>query len=119
MGQKVNPTGIRLGIVKDHNSVWYADKKNYADRLIADLRVRAYIEKKLANASVSRIVIERPAATAKITIHTARPGIVIGKKGEDVDKLRKQVAIMMGVPIAVALACPGSATLFGCRNHRR
>jgi small subunit ribosomal protein S3 len=101
MGQKVNPTGIRLGIVKDHNSVWYADKKNYADRLIADLRVRAYIEKKLANASVSRIVIERPAATAKITIHTARPGIVIGKKGEDVDKLRKQVAIMMGVPIQI------------------
>jgi small subunit ribosomal protein S3 len=101
MGQKVNPTGIRLGIVKDHNSVWYADKKNYADRLIADLRVRAYIEKKLANASVSRIVIERPAATAKITIHTARPGIVIGKKGEDVDKLRKQVASMMGVPIQI------------------
>ena len=101
MGQKVHPTGIRLGIVKDHNSVWYADKQNYAGKLIADLRVREHLEKKLANASVSRIVIERPAQTAKITIHTARPGIVIGKKGEDVDKLRKQVTELMGVPVQI------------------
>ena len=101
MGQKVHPTGIRLGIVKDHNSVWYADKQKYAGRLIADLRVREHLEKKLANASVSRIVIERPAQTAKITIHTARPGIVIGKKGEDVDKLRKHVAAMMDVPVQI------------------
>lgn len=101
MGQKVHPTGIRLGIVKDHNSVWYADKQGYAGKLIADLQVRDYLQKKLANASVSRIVIERPAQTAKISIHTARPGIVIGKKGEDVDKLRKELAAMMGVPVQI------------------
>jgi small subunit ribosomal protein S3 len=101
MGQKVHPTGIRLGIVKDHTSVWYADRKNYAKNLITDLEVRAYIEKKLDNASVSRIVIERPAQTARITIHTARPGIVIGKKGEDVDKLRRELAERMGVPVHI------------------
>ena len=95
MGQKVNPTGIRLGIVKDHNSVWYADKDGYSERLIADIRVREYLEKKLANASVSKIVIERPAQTAKVTIHTARPGVVIGKKGEDVDRLRGEISSMM------------------------
>ena len=89
MGQKVHPIGIRLGIVKDHTSVWYADSKNYSKQLITDLAVREYIEKALEQASVSRVVIERPAQTARITIHTARPGIVIGKKGEDVDKLRK------------------------------
>ncbi|MFN2288846.1 MAG: 30S ribosomal protein S3 [Chromatocurvus sp.] len=101
MGQKVHPTGIRLGIVKDHTSVWYAGRKNYAKNLIADLEVRKFIEKKLDNASVSRIVIERPAQTARITIHTARPGIVIGKKGEDVDGLRRQLADKMGVPVHI------------------
>lgn len=101
MGQKVHPTGIRLGIVKDHTSVWYADRKNYAKQLVNDLHVRSFIEKKLDNASVSRIVIERPAQTARITIHTARPGIVIGKKGEDVDKLRKVLAEKMGVPVHI------------------
>src|SRR5690625_6362245 len=80
MGQKVHPTGIRLGIVKKHTSVWYAGDDNYADKLNNDLSVRAYIMKKLASASVSRVEIERPANTARITIHTARPGIVIGKK---------------------------------------
>mgnify|MGYP003524833955 CR=1 FL=1 len=99
MGQKVHPTGIRLGIVKDHTSIWYADK-NYAKQLITDLETRAYIAKTLDHASVSRIVIERPAQTARITIHTARPGIVIGKKGEDVDKLRKDLTQKMGVPAA-------------------
>ena len=89
MGQKVHPIGIRLGIVKDHTSIWYADSKNYSKQLITDLAVRQFIEKALDHASVSRVVIERPAQTARITIHTARPGIVIGKKGEDVDKLRK------------------------------
>ena len=83
MGQKVNPVGIRLGIVRDHTSIWYADSKNYPRQLIKDLEVRAFIEKTLESASVSRVVIERPAQTARITIHTARPGIVIGKKGED------------------------------------
>ncbi|TCO71402.1 30S ribosomal protein S3 [Chromatocurvus halotolerans] len=101
MGQKVHPTGIRLGIVKEHTSVWYADRKNYAKNLVADLEVRKFIEKKLDNASVSRIVIERPAQTARITIHTARPGIVIGKKGEDVDGLRRQLAEKMGVPVHI------------------
>ncbi len=101
MGQKVHPVGIRLGIVKEHNSVWYADDKNYSKNLITDLEVREYIEKKLDHASVSRVVIERPAQTARITIHTARPGIVIGKKGEDVDKLRAVLSEKMGVPVHI------------------
>ncbi len=101
MGQKVHPIGIRLGIVKDHTSVWYADSKNYSKQLITDLEVREYIEKALEQASVSRVVIERPAQTARITIHTARPGIVIGKKGEDVDKLRKTLTEKMGVPVHI------------------
>ena len=101
MGQKVNPVGIRLGIVKDHTSIWYADSKNYPKQLIKDLEVRAFIEKTLESASVSRVVIERPAQTARVTIHTARPGIVIGKKGEDVDSLRKKLAEKMGVPVQI------------------
>ena len=101
MGQKVHPTGIRLGIVKDHTSVWYADKNEYASKLLNDLQVREYLEGKLKAASVSRIEIERPAQNAKITIHTARPGIVIGKKGEDVEKLRNAVSKMMGVPVHI------------------
>ncbi len=101
MGQKVHPTGLRLGIVKDHTSIWYADGPAYAEKLHEDLRVRDYIRKKLAQASVSRIEIQRPADTARITIHTARPGIVIGKKGEDVERLRKEISKMMGVPVHV------------------
>jgi small subunit ribosomal protein S3 len=101
MGQKVHPTGIRLGITKQHKSVWYADQATYAEKLITDIETREYLEKKLANASVSRIDIERPAQTARITIHTARPGIVIGKKGEDVDKLRKELTAKMGVPVSI------------------
>ena len=101
MGQKVHPTGIRLGVVKDHNSVWYADSKTYAQNLINDLEVREYILKKLDAASVSRVKIERPDQTARITIFTARPGIVIGKKGEDVDGLRKDLSAKMGVPVHI------------------
>jgi small subunit ribosomal protein S3 len=101
MGQKVHPNGIRLGIVKDHNSVWYADKKRYAEYLLNDLDVREFLRKRLAEASVSRIEIERPAQTARITIHTARPGIVIGKKGEDVERLRGQLSVLMGIPVHV------------------
>ena len=101
MGQKVHPTGIRLGIVKDHTSVWYAEGEDYANNLHVDLKVRAFIQKKLAQASVSRIDIHRPAQTARITIHTARPGIVIGKKGEDVEVLRREVSKMMGVPVHI------------------
>ncbi|BFM19559.1 30S ribosomal protein S3 [Gilvimarinus japonicus] len=101
MGQKVHPTGIRLGIVKSHTSTWYAGNDEYADKLNTDLKVREYIQDKLASASVSRVDIERPANTARITIHTARPGIVIGKKGEDVDKLRAEVSKLMGVPVHI------------------
>jgi len=98
MGHKVHPTGIRLGISKDWNSKWYANKREYAQYLAADLKVREMLRTKLAQAGVSRIQIERPAKTARITIHTARPGVVIGKKGEDIEKLRKDVSKLMGVP---------------------
>ena len=101
MGQKVHPTGIRLGITKDHYSVWYAGKDKYADNLLTDIAVRSLIEKRLEKASVSKVVIERPAQNAKVTIHTARPGIVIGKKGEDVEVLRKDVSELMGIPVHI------------------
>lgn len=101
MGQKVHPTGIRLGIVKKHTSTWYANKGDYANKLNQDLLVRRYIQKALSHASVSRVDIERPANTARVTIHTARPGIVIGKKGEDVEKLRAEVSRQMGVPVHI------------------
>lgn len=101
MGQKVHPTGIRLVIVKDWTSTWYADTKDYADFLYTDLKVRDFIKNKLKQASVSRVQIERPAKTARITIHTARPGIVIGKKGEDIEDLRKELSGMMGIPVHV------------------
>ncbi len=101
MGQKVNPNGMRLGIVKEHNSVWYADKREYSRYLLNDLEVRDFLRKRLSQASVSRVEIERPAETARITVHTARPGIVIGKRGEDVERLRVQLAGMMGVPVHI------------------
>jgi small subunit ribosomal protein S3 len=97
MGQKVHPTGIRLGISTDWTSKWYADKGDFAIYLSQDLKVREHIRKKLAQASVSRIQIERPAKQAVITIHSARPGIVIGKKGEDIERLRNEVAVMLGI----------------------
>ncbi len=103
MGQKVHPTGIRLGIIKDWTSTWYAENKDYSDFLHADIKVREYIRKKLTNASVSRIQIERPAGNARIIIHTARPGIVIGKKGEDIERLRFEISKMMGVPAHVSV----------------
>ncbi len=103
MGQKVNPIGFRLGIVKDWNSTWYAEGRDYADNLNSDIAVREFIRKKLAHASISRIEIQRPAKNARIVIHTARPGIVIGKKGEDIDALRKEVANMMGVPVHIGV----------------
>jgi small subunit ribosomal protein S3 len=98
MGHKVHPTGIRLGIAKDWNSKWFANKREYAEYLGADLKVRELLKKKLAQAGISKIQIERPAKTARVTIHTARPGVVIGKKGEDIEKLRKEVSAVMGVP---------------------
>ena len=99
MGQKVHPIGIRLGIVKDWSSTWYADSKTFPEYIRSDHLVREYIKKKLKDASVSRITIERPAKKANITIHTARPGIVIGKKGEDIEKLRAEVAKLVGMQI--------------------
>jgi small subunit ribosomal protein S3 len=103
MGQKVHPTGIRLGIVKDWTSKWYADSKHFADLLNSDLAVREYLKKRLSQASVSRIQIDRPANNAHITVHTARPGLVIGKKGEDIDALRAEVSGMLGVPVHMSI----------------
>ena len=104
MGQKVHPNGIRLGIVKPWDSTWFANTKDFADNLDSDFKVRQYLSKELAKASVSRIVIERPAKSIRVTIHTARPGVVIGKKGEDVEKLRNVVAKIAGVPAQINIA---------------
>ena len=97
MGHKVNPIGIRLGISKDWNSKWFAGKRQYALNLVSDLKVRELLKKKLAQAGVSKILINRPQKNADITIFTARPGVVIGKKGEDIEKLRREVSAIMGV----------------------
>ncbi|GIU17858.1 MULTISPECIES: 30S ribosomal protein S3 [Shewanella] len=104
MGQKVHPNGIRLGITKPWISTWYADKSDYANNLSSDWEVRKFLEKKLKQASVSKIVIERPAKSVRVTIHTARPGVVIGKKGEDVEKLRNAVAKLTGIPAQINIA---------------
>lgn len=104
MGQKVHPIGIRLGIIKDWTSTWYAEGKNYAEFLHADIAARDYINEELKAAAVSRIDIERPARTARVTIHTARPGVIIGKKGGDVEKLRTNVSKIMGVPTHINIA---------------
>lgn len=101
MGQKVHPIGIRLGVIRKHNANWYADPKKYSEYLINDLQVRDYLRKELDNAMVSNITIERPTGAAKITIATARPGVLIGKKGEDIEKLQKQLTKLMGVPAQV------------------
>ena len=104
MGQKVHPIGIRLGIVKDWSSTWYAERGEYADNLNTDIAIRAHIRKKLGHASVSHIHIERPAKNARIVIHTARPGIVIGKKGEDIEALRVELSqMMMGIPVHISV----------------
>lgn len=101
MGQKVHPTGIRLGIVKNWNSNWYANSDKYSDFLNEDIAVREFLSKKLENASVSCIQIERPAKNARVVIHTARPGIVIGKKGEDIANLKQEVSKMLGIPVNI------------------
>lgn len=101
MGRKVHPTGIRLGISTDHASRWYANGSKYADNLITDLQVRELVRKRLAHASVSRIEIERPAQSARLVVHTARPGIVIGKKGEDIDRLRREVSELLRIPVHI------------------
>ncbi|NND36447.1 MAG: 30S ribosomal protein S3 [Gammaproteobacteria bacterium] len=99
MGQKVHPIGIRLGITKEWTSKWYANTQTYPEFVEQDHRVRTFLEKRLKDASVSRVHIERPAKKANITIHTARPGIVIGKKGEDIEKLRGEVAALLRMPL--------------------
>ena len=99
MGQKVHPIGIRLGITKDWSSTWYADSAHFAEQVAADHKVREFLNKRLAEASISLIKIERPAKSTHITIHTARPGIVIGKKGEDIEKLRNDIAKMLDLKI--------------------
>ena len=96
MGQKVNPIGLRLGINRTWDSRWYAGKDKYADMLHEDLRIRKFLQDRLAQAGVSKVVIERPAKKARVTIHTARPGVVIGKKGADIEKLRQEIAKFTG-----------------------
>lgn len=99
MGQKVNPIGFRLGITRDWTSKWYASTKNFPAHVYTDYLVREFLKKRLVEASMSRVQIERAARKVNITIHTARPGIVIGKKGEDIEKLRGQVAKIMKMPV--------------------
>ena len=101
MGQKIHPTGFRLAVSRNWNSRWYANNRDFAGMLAEDIKVREYLAKKLKNASVSRILIERPAKSARITIFSARPGVVIGKKGEDIENLKRELNAMLGVPVAV------------------
>jgi small subunit ribosomal protein S3 len=101
VGQKVNPIGIRLCISRDHNSVWFAEKDKYREILFNDFEVREFLKKELDNAFVSKIHIERPAQSAKVTIHTARPGMIIGKRGEDIDRLREKLTQIMNVPVSL------------------
>jgi small subunit ribosomal protein S3 len=103
MGQKVHPNGLRLGIIRDWNARWYAGKHEYARYLTQDLSIRKYMKKRLANAAVSRITIERPAQNLNITVHTARPGIVIGKKGEDIDRMRRDISRMTSLPVQLSV----------------
>ena len=99
MGQKIHPIGFRLGVEKSWTSGWYSSSKNFPSMLNGDIKVRSFLKKKLAHAAVSKIVIERPAKNAKITIYSARPGIVIGKKGEDIESLRSSLQGMKGVRV--------------------
>lgn len=101
MGQKVNPILIRLGITQPWNAIWYANTKNYADYLNSDIKIREHLFKKFAGAAISKIVIERPAKSARITVYAGRPGVILGKKGGDVDVLRKELSQMLGIPVHV------------------
>jgi len=101
MGQKIHPTGFRLAVSRNWASRWYASNRDFAGMLAEDIKVREYLKAKLKNAAVSRVLIERPAKNARITIFSARPGVVIGKKGEDIENLKKELATRLGVPVAV------------------
>jgi len=103
MGQKVNPIGFRLGITRDWTAKWYSGTKAYSENLLSDMKLRDFIKEKLKNAAVSQIVIERPAQNISITVHTARPGIVIGKKGEDIERLRQEMTRLAGKPVQLAV----------------
>ncbi len=103
MGQKIHPTGFRLAVTRDWSSRWYANSKNFAGMLIEDVQVRDYLKKKLKHASVGRVLIERPAKNARVTVFSARPGVVIGKKGEEIDHLRVALQKIMGVPVHVSI----------------
>jgi small subunit ribosomal protein S3 len=101
MGQKIHPTGFRLSVSRNWASRWYANNRDFAGMLAEDIKVREYLKAKLKNAAVSRVLIERPAKNARITIYSARPGVVIGKKGEDIENLKRELATRLGVPVAV------------------
>ncbi len=101
MGQKINPIGFRLALNRNWSSRWYATNKNFSSMLLEDIKVREHLKRKLGHAAVSRIVIERPAKNARITVHSARPGVVIGKKGEDIESLKGELQRMLGVPVHV------------------
>ena len=101
MGQKIHPTGFRLALNRNWASRWYANSKNFAKMLNEDIKVRDYLKARLAHAAVSRVVIERPAKNARITVYSARPGVVIGKKGEDIESLKTELQKMLGVPVHV------------------
>lgn len=103
MGQKVNPNGLRLGITKDWESKWYANNKDFGDTLNKDLKIRKFLEKELNNAAVASVVIERTAKKCDITINTAKPGVIIGKGGEDIDKLRKKIARLVGEEVYISI----------------
>ncbi len=101
MGQKINPTGFRLAVSRNWSSRWYANNRDFSKMLVEDIKVRDYLKKKLKNASVGRVLIERPAKNARITVYSARPGVVIGKKGEDIETLKTDLQKLMGVPVHV------------------
>ena len=103
MGQKVQPNGLRLGIIRDWNAKWFANNRDYAGNLAQDMEVREFLKKRLVNAAVSNITIERPSQNMNITIHTARPGIVIGKKGEDIDRMRSRLSQLVGLPVQLGV----------------
>lgn len=101
MGQKIHPTGFRLAVTRNWSSRWFADDKAFGSMLAEDIRVREYLKKKLKSASVGRVIIERPAKNARITVYSARPGVVIGKRGEDIESLKADLQRLMGVPVHV------------------
>ena len=103
MGQKVNPNGLRLGITKDWESNWYANKRDFGDTLNKDIKIRKFLEKELKNAAVASVVIERTAKRCDITINTAKPGVIIGRGGEDIDKLRKKVSKLVNEDVYISI----------------